>query len=177
MKSIRKNKKIISKVVTTSINNNNKIYKYRIILNNMEITDAYLRQRFGTDLPQENLENLKTAMQKYDEKWWESEDPVQVARYQFFEPVLMSDFSKYHEGLEKLVGRPVWTHEALSKDGLETEMKEAIPVYDPNNGDVLAELDEETKNTRIANGIGSLTDYAQKTDKSVIGVQVDSKYK
>lgn len=144
----------------------------------MEITDAYLRQRFGTDLPQKNLENLRTAMQKYDEKWWESEDPVQVARYQFFEPILMSDFSRYHEGLERLVGRPVWTHElALNKDSLETEMEEAIAVYDANNGNVLAELDEETKNSRIANGIASLTDYAQKTDKSVIGVQVDSKYK
>jgi hypothetical protein len=49
-----------------------------------------------------------------DNRWWESEDPVHLATWQLFEPILMCDFSKFHEGVEKLLDRPVYTHEFVA---------------------------------------------------------------
>ena len=50
--------------------------------------------------------------EKYgDNKWWESDDPVHLATWQLFEPILMCDFPKFHDGVEKLLDRPVHTHE------------------------------------------------------------------
>jgi len=139
-----------------------------------EINDAYIRERFGADLAPENVDALKGAMQKYGSNhWWESKDPVEVARYQVFEDILMTDFSTFHEGVEKLVGRPVYTHEfGLNVEGVRTEAREAIARMEGKQGS----LDDKVAAERELNGIKTLTDYAAKTEKPVIGV-VAPKYK
>ena len=139
-----------------------------------EISETYIRGKFGKDLPQKNVDTLRTAMQKYDTRWWESRNPVEVARYQVFEDILMTDFSTFHEGVEKLVGRPVYTHEfGLNVNGLRQEAREAIARMEGKG----KPLDERVASEREYQGIKTLTDYAQKTGKPVIGVVVpkDSK--
>jgi hypothetical protein len=133
-----------------------------------EINDTYIRGIFGKDLPQKNVNTLKTAMQKYDTKWWESKDPVEVAKYQIFEDILMTNFSTFHEGIEKLVGRPVYTHEfGLNVNGLRQEAREAIARLDDGKP-----LEEKVASEREYQGIKTLTDYSQKTGKPVIGIVV-----
>jgi hypothetical protein len=82
-------------------------------------------------LPDENRERALKAMKKYgNNRWWRSDDPLEVAKYQVFEDTLLVPFDLYHEGIEKLVGRPVYTHEFESRlvDGLREEAKKAIEL-------------------------------------------------
>ena len=97
-------------------------------MNKQEINDAYIRERYGADLAQEYVNALRIAMQKYgNNRWWESKDPVEIAKYQVFEDVLMTNFSTFHEGLEKLIGREVYTHEfGLNVKGIRQEARKAI---------------------------------------------------
>ena len=68
---------------------------------------------------------IKKVMKKYgDNNWWLSGDPVEVAKNQIFEDILLVPFSTFHKGMEMLLGRPVWTHEfGLSWDKLQAEVK------------------------------------------------------
>ncbi len=140
-----------------------------------EINDNYIRERFGADLAQKNVDALKGAMQKYgNNRWWESKDPVEVARYQVFEDVLMTDFSTFHKSVEKLVGRPVYTHEfGLNVEGVRQEAREAIARIDGKTGN----LDDKVAAEREISGIKTLTDYAAKTGKPVICVVESNQYK
>lgn len=48
--------------------------------------------------------NIFKTMEKYgDNKWWEFEDKREMAKWQIFEPILMVDFSDFHEGVESLL--------------------------------------------------------------------------
>lgn len=132
-----------------------------------EINEAYIKKIFGKELPQKNIDTLKTAMQKYgDNQWWESKDSLEIAKYQIFEDILMTDFSTFHEGVEKLLGRGVYTHEfGLNVEGIRQEAREAIERM--ANGKT---LDDKVAQQREAKGIKTLFDYADKTGKPVIGV-------
>lgn len=56
--------------------------------------------------------NCLTAMSKYGENhWWLSQDTLEIAKYQLSEDILLVPFDKFHKGLEKLLGRPVFTSE------------------------------------------------------------------
>ncbi|MBU0930121.1 MAG: hypothetical protein KJ623_03540 [Nanoarchaeota archaeon] len=136
----------------------------------LKINNKYIKEKFGADLPQKNINALRTAMQKYgDNHWWESKDPVEIARYQVFENILMSDFSKYHEGIEKLVERPVYTHEfALNVEGLRQEDSEAIARLDGKIG----ALDDKVVCEREVKGIKTILDYYQKTGKPMISIVI-----
>jgi hypothetical protein len=69
------------------------------------------------------------AMEKYgDNHWWEPDvDPRKFAYYQINEALMLcSNFSRFHESIELLLGRPVFTHEfALNADGLKQEAERA----------------------------------------------------
>ena len=137
-----------------------------------EVNDAYIKERFGKDLPQKNVDNLRTAIQKYGENhWWESEELLQVAMYQIFEDVLMVDFSLYHQGLEKLVGRPVFTHEfALNVEGLREEARLGIERLKKGIG-----TSDEYKETAVRKSIEMLEDYCRKTGKKFLGIALSQK--
>ena len=140
-----------------------------------KIDETYIRKLYG-DLPPENVKKLINAMKKYDISWWESKDPVEVAKYQIFEDTLMVDFALFHEGIEKLLGRPVYTHEfALNINELREEAREAIARMEGKG----KPLDERVAAERVRQGIKTLLDYAEKTGKPVFGVFIpkDKKYK
>lgn len=128
-----------------------------------KIDAEYIRARYP-NIPRRNIDGLKAAMQKYgDNYWWESEDPIQLAMYQIFEDILMVDFGKFHEGLEKLVGRPVFTHEmGLNPEGLKEEARLGIQRIKKRIG-----TSEEYKQEAVMRSIKMLEDYCKKTGKKL----------
>lgn len=137
-----------------------------------KVNDIYIRERFGSDLPQENIDSLKKAMQKYGENyWWESDDPVQIAMYQIFEDILMSDFGKFHEGIEKIVGRSVFTHEfGLNIDGIREEVCLGIERLKKGIG-----TSDEYRETAVRKSIEMLEDYCRKTGKKLLKLELSEK--
>jgi hypothetical protein len=52
-----------------------------------------------------------------ESKWWESVPLKDAAHYQLFEDRMVMPFALFQQGVEELLGRPVWTHEfAFAKD-------------------------------------------------------------
>ena len=93
------------------------------------------------------------AMKKYDTSWWESKDPVEVARYQTFEPTLLVDMNLYWSGVEKIVGRDVYLHEfGLNMEGLKNEVREGLARMEKEET-----LDDRVATKRELQGIGTLT--------------------
>ena len=80
---------------------------------------------------QESFDTVKKMleqMEKFgDNRWWLSEDKRVLGYYQLMYPILLVPFGKFHEALEFLLGRPVWTHEmGLNHDGLKAEAERAF---------------------------------------------------
>ena len=54
--------------------------------------------------------------------WWKTKTPEEIVKFQLFEKKLCMDYSAFHEAIEKVLSRPVWTHEfGLSYDQLQQE--------------------------------------------------------
>lgn len=112
-------------------------------------------------LPEENKRAVLDTMRKYgDNKWWMSNDLLEVARYQIFEPILMVPFSRFHEGIEKLLGRPIYTHEfGVNYEGLKAEANEAIQRLERGENQ---ERSIDYKAQKIAEGFRRLYDVMKK---------------
>ena len=55
--------------------------------------------------------------------WWESKTDREIALFQMQTVELSMPFSRFHESLEKSLGRPVFTHElGLNFDGIYAEL-------------------------------------------------------
>jgi hypothetical protein len=54
---------------------------------------------------------LKTMNKYKNNRWWLSDNIKIIGYYQLKERILLVKFSKFHEGIEKLLGIPVFTHE------------------------------------------------------------------
>ena len=116
----------------------------------------------------ESRANVIRVMEKYgDNKWWESNDPEYIARYQLFEDILMVDFSTFHEGVEKLLDRPVWTHEfGINVDELREEAR--IAIHRRDVGSDYTGISDVQRNRKIAQSIGSLYEFAATKNKQVV---------
>ena len=101
-------------------------------------------------------------MEKFgDNRWWTSEDKKVLGYYQLMNPILLVPFDKFHEALEFLLGRPVWTHEmGLNYEGLKAEAERAF------NG---TQDSDEQKAESIKKSFEQLADLG----KPVIGVVVE----
>jgi|GEM_PF-2616157 len=104
---------------------------------------------------------ISVAMDKYgDNKWWLSDDLKTIGYYQLNEDFMLVDFSKFHQGVENLLGRSVWIHEfGLNIDALRKDAENAW------NG--LIKTKEEITDD-IKNGIDTLL----KIDKPIIIAKV-----
>lgn len=102
------------------------------------------------------------TMQKCGEnRWWKSDDKRVIGYYQLMDPILLVPFDKFHESIEFLLGRPVWTHElGLNWEGLKAEAERAF------NGN---QDTEEQRTQSIVKSFEQLADFG----KPVIGVVVD----
>ncbi|MEK6899767.1 MAG: hypothetical protein AABX05_01455, partial [Nanoarchaeota archaeon] len=115
----------------------------------------------------EKQDKCKEVMAQYgDYKWWRSQDPVEVAMYQIFQEYLLVDFSLFHNGIEKLLDRLVFTHElALNHEGLKEEAKQAIGRYLQGMG-----VTDEYRETAIKNSIQMFAGYSRVTGKQLLAV-------
>ena len=131
--------------------------------------DYYIIERYG-DLDKKSRINIKKAMLSYGNNyWWESKDSRELAMYQVFEKILLTDFSTFHEGLEKLLDRPVWSHElGLNMDGIRNEARLAIERIKEGLGGI----SEENRETKILQSIKMLEDYCKKTGKQFFKVEL-----
>ena len=113
----------------------------------------------------ETREKCLAAMETYgDNKWWEPDaDKRALAYYQMNEPLLLvHPFSKFHEALELLLGRPVWTHElGISADKIRAEAQRAW-MYN------VGVTSDEERAERVQESMQDLQDWAKKNGKQVI---------
>ena len=56
------------------------------------------------------------AIALYETQWWEKVPLEEAAMMQLFEDWVIMPFGDFHHGIQKLLGRPVWTHEFASAD-------------------------------------------------------------
>jgi hypothetical protein len=70
------------------------------------------------------------AIALVETKWWEGKTHRQIAMFQLFEDRLCMPFDKFHEAVEKALGRPVYTHEfgSAGNDGLRKELMGEKPA-------------------------------------------------
>ena len=110
----------------------------------------------------ETVEKCLKQMEKFgDNRWWTSEDKKVLGYYQLMNPILLVPFDKFHEALEFLLGRPVWTHEmGLNYEGHKAEAERAF------NG---TQDSDEQKAESIKKSFEQLADLG----KPVIGVVVE----
>jgi hypothetical protein len=54
-------------------------------------------------------------------KWWENATDQQIIGFQLFESKLCMDFGAYHAAVERVLGRPVFTHEFADYASLQRE--------------------------------------------------------
>lgn len=116
----------------------------------------------------EARETCLAAMAKYgDNRWWEPDvDPRKLAYYQLNEPILMGDFSHFHEAIELLLGRPVFTHEfAISADALKQEAERAW-VYQ------VGVTSDQERQERVQQSVESLQQWAQEHKKPLLIAEV-----
>ena len=62
------------------------------------------------------------AIRLANSKWWETKTDTQVVTFQLFTEELCIDFPILHEKIEKVLGRPVFTHEFANYDNLISEL-------------------------------------------------------
>ena len=55
--------------------------------------------------------NKEEAISIYESKIWEQWSPEDIVAIQLFQNRLLVPFDKFHEAIEKVLDRPVWTHE------------------------------------------------------------------
>ncbi len=109
------------------------------------------------------------AMEKYDENhWWEPDvDPRKYAYYQLQEDILLGDFSHFHESVELLLGRPVWTHEfGISIGELRQEAERAWAYQ-------VGVTSEAEREERIAHSMDTLEKWAKEYGKQTIQVNIE----
>ena len=85
---------------------------------------------------------IEIAKAKYEEPfWWDSDDDRVLAEMQLQEPILILPFGRFHEAVEKALGRPVWTHEFASVPTLLAELRGEREAKTMD--EIIDELDED----------------------------------
>lgn len=97
--------------------------------------DTFLRFEATTENTtsedEETYKRVKKCLEQMERfgnnHWWTSKDKKVPGYYQLMNPILLVPFDKFHEALEFLLGRPVWTHEmGLNYEGLKAEAERAF---------------------------------------------------
>lgn len=62
------------------------------------------------------------AIKLAESNWWETKTDYELVRFQLFESRLCMPFSRFHEAIEKVLDRSIFTHEfGLNYEGLVLE--------------------------------------------------------
>lgn len=68
----------------------------------------------------------ETAIEIAKTEFWKETPIKELVNFQFFNTRLLMPFDFFHEAVERVLGRPVWTHEFASNK-LRDEVEEKIP--------------------------------------------------
>jgi hypothetical protein len=60
-------------------------------------------------------------------EWWKEASPKQIVDFQLYEDRLCMPFSEYQKAIEKVLGRPVFTHEFAIPENLQREYEGKDP--------------------------------------------------
>ena len=82
------------------------------------------------------------AIELYDSGVWKNWTDEQVVRFQLFQDRLCVDFARFHEAMEKVLDRPVWTHEFAFRDSL---IEEYLGIRDKPTFEEICNLIPEDK--------------------------------
>lgn len=82
----------------------------------MDYHDKLYLKMFNPEMTKE------TAQELFDSKWWESVALARAAWLQLNQKLLCMPFDKFHEAVEFLLGRPVYTHEFAFAEHLKQEV-------------------------------------------------------
>jgi hypothetical protein len=63
-----------------------------------------------------------------ESEWWKKLDIAEAARLQLYQDRLCMPFGTFHEGMERLLHRPVWSHEFAGRDALIAEVEGKPPT-------------------------------------------------
>ena len=55
--------------------------------------------------------------------WWRDKTPGEIVIFQLYEDRLCMDFGDFHAAVEKVLKRPVWTHEFADFESLQAEFE------------------------------------------------------
>lgn len=100
-------------------------------------------KNFGKQLTKEQ------AVEFYNSGIWKDWDDEQIVRFQLFQEKLCVDFSRFHEAIEKVLERPVFTHEfGLNYEGI---VKEYLGAKKPPTFNEIVNMIPEEK--RIIVGV------------------------
>jgi hypothetical protein len=71
----------------------------------------------------------EAAIHLAESGWWKTKTDREIAEFQMLTMELCLPFERFHEAVEKTLGRPVYTHEfsSLGFDGLLAELFDAAP--------------------------------------------------
>jgi hypothetical protein len=61
------------------------------------------------------------AIEKAKSNWWEGKAAKEIVDFQLYEERLCMDFSVFHQAIEEVLGRPVFTHEFADYKVLQEE--------------------------------------------------------
>ena len=66
--------------------------------------------------------NKQQSIKLYKTKFWKDLTNREIVKFQLFEDKLCMPFGVFHEAMEKVLKRPIWTHEfGLNHKGLKKE--------------------------------------------------------
>jgi len=71
----------------------------------------------------EDTVTKEQAIELAQSGWWKDKTPHEIVSFQLYEKLLCMDFGDFHEAVEKVLDRPVWTHEFGSQGHLKEEFE------------------------------------------------------
>lgn len=124
--------------------------------------EQYFHNLNKQNIDVEILHKILDAQEKYKHnQWWLSEIPEVIGYFQLFEPTMLVSFSKFHEGIEKFLGRSVWTHEfGLCYEELKHQVEKI------KNGENI------DTSLAIANSFKTLENFCLENDIELLGARV-----
>jgi len=81
------------------------------------------------------------AIAVYESGAWEIWTDEEIVKFQLFQERLCMPFTRFHRAIEKVLGRPVWTHEFAFLDSLIAEYNRERPV--PSFEDIINLIPKE----------------------------------
>jgi lysozyme family protein len=85
------------------------------------------------------------AIAIYNSNVWKDLDNEEIVKLQLFQNRLCMDFGRFHEAMEKVLDRPIWTHE-FAKGNCDSLIKEYLGEKDkPSFEDIINLIPEEKR--------------------------------